>query len=108
MSDVSSLRLLVPLPKNAWEGCCALCDKPQSRWTVRGSPGATVCAMCLLYDSAWGKRNAASIEATIADIQKARGVELLRQGDRLFRCDDADSVLGVLVLVDRTLARMPT
>jgi hypothetical protein len=106
--EVSSLRILTPLPKTLWQSNCSLCDKMQARWTARGTVAPVfLCSLCLLYETAWGKRNAAEIEATKALVEKGREKPLPVQDGKLFNCADADSVLGVIVLVERTLARMP-
>ena len=108
MSEVSTLRMLVPLPKTNWGGCCALCDKPQARWTARGLQAPlSVCSLCILYASAWGRRNELAIAKAIGQVEAARSQPMPRNAEKLMRCEDADSVLGVLVLVDRTLTRMP-
>jgi len=109
MSTVQTLQLLMPLPKSNWGGCCVLCDKAQARWTIRGqSASISVCGLCILYASPWGQRNSERIAATIDSVEKARAVPMPVGDGKLFRCEDADSVLGVLVLVDRTVSRMPT
>lgn len=108
MSDINSLRVLMPLPSNLWHSNCAKCDKPQARWTIRGvKPDVFVCSLCLLYKTGWGQRNESLIETTLESVEKSRDQPFVRQDSRLFNCPDADSVMGVIVLVERTLSRVP-
>lgn len=106
--EVSSLRLLTPLPRTLWQSNCAVCDKTQARWTVRGvQPAVFICSLCLLYRTTWGKQNAAQVESIKAEVEKSRTEPFQMQGEKLHNCADADSVLGVVVLIERTLSRMP-
>ena len=107
-SDVSSLRLLTPLPRTLWQSNCALCDKTQARWTVRGvQPAVFICSLCLLYKTAWGKKNSAQVENVRTEVEKSRTEPFKVQDGKLHNCADADSVLGVVVLIERTMSRMP-
>lgn len=101
-----SLRLLVPLSQPQWGMNCSLCDKPQARWTLRvESPKVYICGTCVLYETAWSEANQSAVEAAISNIRTAGKRELPAQGGRLLSPTDADDVLGVVILVDRTLAR---
>lgn len=106
--SISSLRVLSPLPKHLWESNCILCDKRQARWTVRAvATPVFICSLCLLYGTTWGAANQSQALHIQTEIERSRPAPFPMQDGKLRDCADADSVMGVLVLVERTVARMP-
>jgi hypothetical protein len=106
---LASLRALKPLPKNSWNVNCSLCDKPQARWMLQlGLPNPVfVCGMCVLYESEWGQNNVEMVGSMMDQIRRASGREFSLMDGRLLRPSDADDVLGVIVLMEMTMRRMP-
>lgn len=104
----SSLRVLRPLAKPAWNSPCSRCALPQARWHVRGLPKEVfLCGPCVLYGSAWGQKNPTAVDSAVAQIEASSGRSLPRNPDgRLAAAADADDVLGVLVLTELTLRRL--
>lgn len=94
------LRRLRPLPHAMRGNACAWCDRRQSVWELVSRKGPeTVCSLCLLYhEEVWTKE----IEQIITQVEVARGCMFDRDARaRLTRCEDADRVMGVVVLTDR-------
>ena len=106
---LASLRFVNPLPQKAWGAHCSLCDKPQARWilAVGSQTPVFLCGLCILHESAWGKSNNPAVESTTNAIRAASGREFSIVDGRFQRCSEADDVLGVLILVERTAARVP-
>jgi len=105
---LSSLSLVNPLPQKLWGAHCAKCDKPQARWGItvgRQSP-LFICGACVLYESAWGKSQSPLVPATIASIERNSDRRFVFSDGRL-SSKDADDVLGVVILTERTAARIP-
>ena len=105
---LSSLSLLNPLPQKLWGACCAKCDKPQARWGItldRQTP-VFICGACVLYESTWGKSQSPLIPMTIASIERNSNRRFAFIEGRL-SVKDADDVLGVVILTERTAARIP-
>lgn len=109
MPGLSSLRLIRPLPKAAWNSNCSKCDKPQARWHVRGLPVEVfVCGICVLYESPWGTTHATEVSATLDRIEAGSPRRFARNQDgKLSVPAEADDVLGVLLLTELTMNRLP-
>lgn len=106
---LSSLSFVNPLPQKLWGSHCAKCDKPQARWGItvgRSSPPLFICGACVLYESAWGKSQSPLVPATIASIERNSDRRFSFTDGRL-SSKDADDVLGVVILTERTAARIP-
>ena len=98
--------LLRPLPPALRGVACACCNKTQSSWWAdlpsEGEDKTYVCALCVMYDTAWGQLTRASIEEVVLEIEKNRAATFAKdQSNRLTRARDADDVQGVVVLADR-------
>lgn len=107
---IASLRHLKPLPKPSWNINCCVCDKPQARWELRvGAPGPVfICGMCVLYESDWGQSNAELVLETSQNIELHGQRSLQRaEAGKLAVPTDADDVLGVIVLMEMTVRRLP-
>ena len=64
-----------------------------------------LCALCVLYDSEWGRKARAPIEEVVRQVEAAREKEFESDGsNRLINSKDADDVLGVVVLSQRASA----
>lgn len=64
-----------------------------------------LCALCLLYDSAWGRQARESIEEAVRQVEATREKEFESDdSNRLVVPKDADDVLGVIVLSRRAAA----
>lgn len=106
---LGSLRFVNPLPQKLWGSHCSLCDKQQSRWAIMaGTPTPIfICGLCILHKSEWGKSNSPVVESTIERIQSTTDRKFEMADGKLTRCVEADDVLGVIILVERTAARAP-
>lgn len=106
---LGSLRFLNPLPRKLWGSACSLCDKPQSRWgIIAGTPAPIfICGLCVLHKSEWGRSNSPAVASTIERIVATSDRKFEMVNDMLQKCSDADDVLGVIILVERTIARVP-
>ena len=95
---------LRPLPRNITRPC-SLCGELQARWSVSRASEEIICGLCLLFRSDWAATNAQRVEDAIAQVQLQRPApfEKLPETGILASCQDADDVLGVLVLTDMTL-----
>lgn len=82
---------LKPLPKDLWDVGCAHCAKPQAKWAFKPSAPEpepnehgeitgpakihreedpyTLCSLCFLYESEWGKRRRDQIDIKAAEIE---------------------------------------
>lgn len=61
-----------------------------------------VCSWCFLYESFWGRPVRRHLDALISEIEVGMGKMFERSADaRLIRCEDADRVLGAVVLSSR-------
>lgn len=107
---LGSLRHLNPIPQKLWGSICTLCDKPQARWALlAGTPTPVfICGMCVFERSEWGKSNSPVVRSTIEKIEANSDRKFELADGKLVRCSDADDVLGVIILVERTAARVPT
>lgn len=105
---LATLDVLMPLLPLTERGCCALCSQERARWTIRGAqPPVYLCALCLLYATPWGGDNSSQIETTLALSEYHSRRTFERVDGRLVSCSDADNLMGILILVDRTAKRMP-
>jgi len=107
---LGSLRFVNPLPQKLWGANCSLCDKPQSRWAILKVTPTPIflCGLCILHKSEWGKSNSPAVTSTVERIQATADRKFEMADGKLTRCSEADDVLGVIILVERTLARSPT
>ena len=105
---LASLSLINPLPAKLWGSHCVKCDKLQARWgiTLARDSTAFICGLCILYESEWGRSNPPLVPSTIAAIERNSERKFTFTEGRL-SCKDADDVLGVIVLTERTAARVP-
>jgi hypothetical protein len=95
---------LRPLPKPMWGTACSTCDKPHSRWSVQVAGGDPVpsCSVCFLYDSFWGKPLRKSLDLMVTGVEVELGNVFARGEDgRVTRAEDADRVLGAIVMTSR-------
>lgn len=84
-----------------------MCDKPQSRWTLRvESPKVFVCSLCVLYESKWAETNEVAVRMALLEFEKSAGRKLTLNEGRILSPSDADDVLGYVVLMDRLISRM--
>ena len=105
---LASLSHLNPLPAKLWGAHCVKCDRMQARWGIalgRQAP-VFICGACVLYESAWGKSQNQIVPSTIAAIERNSKRKFSFTDGRL-SCRDADDVLGVIILTERTVARIP-
>jgi hypothetical protein len=100
---------LRPLPENMWGTSCDKCDKRQANWEY-WSPklppterrGYLVCSLCWLYRSDWGREHSADIAQYIALVEQSARVTFQRTANnQLLMCNDADRILGAIVLTSR-------
>ncbi len=74
---------LKPLPKDLWDMPCSSCQRVEAKWAFMPSvppPGAenaatepepyTLCSLCFLYLSEWGKRRRGEIDKMVAAVEK--------------------------------------
>jgi hypothetical protein len=66
-----------------------------------------ICGLCVLHESEWGKSGSPVVASTQAAITKASGRQFSMQGGRLTDCSQADDILGVIILTERTASRIP-
>lgn len=108
LREVLRPKLLRPLPASLRGIACARCDKPQSSWWAdlqnEDEDKTYVCSICMIYDTKWGREHREDVEEVVMTIQKARDC-LFDKNDsnQLLNARDADDVLGVVVLADRTV-----
>jgi hypothetical protein len=73
---------LKPLPKDLWDMPCSACGKLEAKWGFLPSDPVeevngvapeveplTLCSLCFLYESEWGKRRRADLDAMIASLE---------------------------------------
>jgi hypothetical protein len=97
------LNTLLPLVKPLHGSNCSKCDRSQAVWADPADAARSpICSLCVLYDSkVWDK----SFETIISEVELARSTRFERSADmRIFRCSDADHVVGVLALSARVAA----
>ena len=106
---IASLTFLNPIPQRLWGAHCVKCDRMQARWgiTVGRLTPMLICAGCVLYESDWGKSQSPLVTSAIAAIERNSDRRFVFVDGRL-SCKDADDVLGVVILTERTVARIPT
>ena len=98
---VTDLKCLRPLMNPLRGMACFSCSKPRSRWVFDGLSDENIymCSLCVLYKSEWARANARTVDAVVSKMLESK--EMMVEGGELVLVDDADSVLGVLVLSDR-------
>ncbi len=101
-------RFLRPLPKAMWGVACMICNKTQANWSLHETSApdeeqvAPVCAICFLYDSAWGKKNSEGVSDLIREAEERSGEPFLRgKGQRLMHSSDADRILSAVALISK-------
>jgi len=97
---VTSLSVLRPLgPTHA---VCVVCKENRARWCiVHARYGQeSICSLCFLQDSGWfdSAESKQAIYRVTAAIGLKRNKVLERVEGRFVRCEDADDVLGAVVL----------
>ena len=111
---------LAMLEKDKWSTACAVCGNPRAKWEMLPPPespgGVTpaaspICSLCFLYETKWGKDRAADLGAYLNDVVATATEKLTAATPRrrmilgptggLTRIDDADFILGILVVTSR-------
>ena len=105
--SMTSLDVLTPLPPTAEKGCCSLCAEKRASWAVRGVADVFFCSLCLLYRTPWGEEAALAASSTLILMRHTSKQAYETVDGRLTSCADADNLMGILVLIDRTAKRMP-
>lgn len=111
--DTNRLRLL---NKSMWGCACSVCDKLQSKWEMEvttenaSKPGQVepteaiqICSMCFLYESKWGQNRAVDLREYLREVLASdpdRKI-ILSPEEKLTNIDDADFILGCIVLTSR-------
>lgn len=94
-----------PLMKDEWDGPCCGCNKHQARWMFIPSDGdggaLSICGLCWLYESNWGKNREADILEFKSAVEKELGKSFLSDKGKLVHCQDADRLLGAVGLVSQ-------
>ncbi len=98
-SDLASLDRLMPLRSKV--DCCAVCGENQARWHHRDE-GSAYCSLCLMYRTEWGSRNQTQVRLVTTQIELHRPALVRDVHSNLAICSEADDVLGVVVLAERT------
>lgn len=99
-------RYLRPLPKELFNCPCGKCDKRQAMWEM-GAPGGdeqhTICSLCFLYESNWGKAREDQIHEMVVAVEAEVGDNWLRgaDGKTLLVCKDANRILAAIALTSR-------
>lgn len=105
-------RLFRPLPEDMQGIACNSCEKTQAMWAMavpneNNGPSDeiyTVCALCFLYESEWGKSRAEDIELLIKDVEDQQDKPFFRTAKgRLMFCEDADKILASIVLISKAV-----
>jgi hypothetical protein len=114
LPNVESTRVLKPHTFGLTKVCSA-CAQPVAHWHIRhpryGVEDVDICALCFIYGSGWLVRERVRrLDMVIKAISLKRGKVLEQEsgpnGDKswppkLVKVEDADSVLGAIVLYDR-------
>jgi predicted RNA-binding Zn-ribbon protein involved in translation (DUF1610 family) len=104
---VSSTGSLRPLGTTAHLVCC-VCGQQTARWLIMHARygEAYICSLCFLYDSGWldTSKAKAAVTRVINVLGLRRGKALECAESRLVRTEDADDVLGAVVLHARYAA----
>lgn len=99
-------KMLKPVADLLRGSVCDSCNKGQSSWIAeipRGDEDRIyVCAICVLYETDWGKKAHERVEVTKGAIEKSRGRSFeLDSKRRLALARDADDVLGAIAMALR-------
>lgn len=103
--DTSRFRML---DKENWTLECVACGKPHSKWEMlvnspAGDQWSPVCALCFLFESKWGQDRADQITGFLTEViaKESKRNMVLTPDKKLTVLDDADFILGILVLTSR-------
>jgi ribosomal protein L37AE/L43A len=101
-------KLLQILAKDLWNTGCEHCKKPRAKWEMQGIP---ICSLCFLYESQWGRVRAAELGSYLGEVMAQaeekitaatpRRRMVLGPSGQLTSSDDADFILGILVVTSR-------
>lgn len=96
-------RKLNLLPVTLRGTACNMCERTQSSWWTpyagEDDDKLYLCALCVMYETEWGRRERPNIEGAVMDFQKGKDRVLEKdESNRLVHIADADAVLAVIVL----------
>lgn len=96
---------LKPLPDDLKGAACKVCGELSSSWGLPEQDAATVCSICLLYETPWGRRNTLQLSEYLIHVEEKRSSVYERSSTgRLLYPADADSIAGVLVWTTKLFA----
>jgi len=101
-------KLLQMLDKDKWSTSCEHCKLPRAKWEMQG---IAVCSICFLYESKWGKDRSTELDSYLNEVMAQASEKLTASTPRrrmvlgptgkLVSIDDADFILGILVVTSR-------
>lgn len=80
-------------------GCeCVSCGKSQAKWLF-GNPPNSICSLCFLYKTFWGRNRSPDIAAMVVDVEKQLKTTFLRdsEGNLLSEADATRIAVAVLM-----------
>ena len=96
------------LDKDKWSTSCEHCKLPRAKWEMQG---IAVCSICFLYESKWGKDRSTELDSYLNEVMAQASEKLTASTPRrrmvlgptgkLVSIDDADFILGILVVTSR-------
>jgi hypothetical protein len=97
---------LIPLQPDLWGSICSDCQLPQSnwQWLESSAVSTTICALCYLYKSEWGKAQSDFMESLLKDLEEGWSCKFLRSDEgKLKLIGDGNRVLATLAYLSRSI-----
>jgi hypothetical protein len=100
--DAASLKLLEPSRRGSK---CKDCAEDQALWESGIDYGITVCSLCVLYRTQWGRIWREEFVQLISEVEAKRSIVFQKTPEgRLSLCRDADSIVGGVVTANTFIA----
>jgi hypothetical protein len=70
---------LIPMPQDDWGAVCSECHYPRANWqwlTADLTTGTSICALCYLYNSDWGKAQGPAMSTLLKELETGVGLQI--------------------------------